>query len=255
MVNVEYVSQPLCSVCGGPLVWKVLIAYWTSQPLCSVCGDPSVWQLWQLRIEDGVGQCYSEDCLAVAFSQVQYTVSIMVTMVIISALLILPNIASGARWLQGWAKLILLRESSLIWGFLTWKDSNAYLIRFHILFIQSPICLFRSVRLIPCRRKKVIPACLLSLWWLFGLTTTRLKMESGNVTDEAYSAEVIFFRDHQAYLIFVSFGSLILGIPLAWNVLWHLKERFSVQSQIWSKFAVTVITWCSSWITAIMPFR
>ena len=53
-------------------------------------------------------------------------------------------------------------------------------------------------------------------------------MDSGNVTDEEYLAEVIFFRDHQAYLIFVSFGSLILGIPLAWNVLWHLKERFSI---------------------------
>ena len=85
-----------------------------------------------------------------------------------------------------------------------------------------------------------------SVWQLQGFDCV-LKMESGNITDQEYSAEVIFFRDHQAYLIFVSFGSLILGIPLAWNVLWHLKERFSVQSQIWSRFAVTVIVaWCSS---------
>ena len=41
---------------------------------------------------------------------------------------------------------------------------------------------------------------------------------------EAYAMEVLF-RDHHVALISVSLGSLILGLPLAWNMLWHLKAR------------------------------
>ena len=40
---------------------------------------------------------------------------------------------------------------------------------------------------------------------------------------EGYAMEVLF-RDHHVTLFCVSLGSLILGFPLAWNVLWHLKE-------------------------------
>ena len=53
-------------------------------------------------------------------------------------------------------------------------------------------------------------------------------MEFDSVTDqensvEAYAWEVLL-RDHHVALFSVCFGSLVLGLPLAWNVLWHLKE-------------------------------
>ena len=34
-------------------------------------------------------------------------------------------------------------------------------------------------------------------------------------------------EEHHVALVIVCLGSLILGVPLAWNVLWHLKESFS----------------------------
>ena len=36
-------------------------------------------------------------------------------------------------------------------------------------------------------------------------------------------------KDYHAALFFVCLGSLILGVPLAWNILWHLKERNSMK--------------------------
>ena len=51
----------------------------------------------------------------------------------------------------------------------------------------------------------------------------------GNMT--AYAMEVLI-RDHRVVLISVSLGSLILGLPLAWNMLWHLKARFSNCTEI-----------------------
>ena len=57
------------------------------------------------------------------------------------------------------------------------------------------------------------------------------KMEFDNTTfegnfTEGYAMEVLF-RDHQVALFSVSLGSLILGLPLAWNSLWNLKARLS----------------------------
>ena len=34
-------------------------------------------------------------------------------------------------------------------------------------------------------------------------------------------------EEHNVALVIVCLGSLILGVPLAWNVLWHLKESLS----------------------------
>ena len=39
-------------------------------------------------------------------------------------------------------------------------------------------------------------------------------------------------EDHYGALFIVCLGSLIFGVPLAWNVLWHLKERVSDSCQI-----------------------
>ena len=50
-------------------------------------------------------------------------------------------------------------------------------------------------------------------------------LPEGNLA-EGYAMEVLF-RDHHVALFCVSLGSLILGLPLAWNALWHLQERFS----------------------------
>ena len=34
-------------------------------------------------------------------------------------------------------------------------------------------------------------------------------------------------EEHHVALVIVCLGSLILGVPLVWNVLWHLKESLS----------------------------
>ena len=47
----------------------------------------------------------------------------------------------------------------------------------------------------------------------------------GNLT-RGYAMEVVFSH-HKAALFGVILGSLILGLPLAWNKLWHLKESVS----------------------------
>ena len=71
---------------------------------------------------------------------------------------------------------------------------------------------------------------------------------------EAYAMEVLF-RDHYFALFSVHLGSLILGLPLAWNVLWHLKERFS--NCKWSKYWYLVsflseILWVHRYFILIM---
>ena len=54
------------------------------------------------------------------------------------------------------------------------------------------------------------------------------KMEFENITvvgeARGFAMEVLF-RDHQVFLFSVSLGSLILGVPLAWNSLWNLRVR------------------------------
>ena len=41
-------------------------------------------------------------------------------------------------------------------------------------------------------------------------------------TKESYAMEFLY-RDHYVVLIVICFGSLILGVPLSWNMLWHLQ--------------------------------
>ena len=56
-------------------------------------------------------------------------------------------------------------------------------------------------------------------------------MEFDNATEQGHLAESYaleeLLTDHQVAVFCVCLCSLILGTPLAWNVLWHLKERFS----------------------------
>ena len=51
-------------------------------------------------------------------------------------------------------------------------------------------------------------------------------------TTACYAMEVLLTHHPQARVALFCFilGSLILGIPLAWNVLWHLKASFSMHS-------------------------
>ena len=52
-------------------------------------------------------------------------------------------------------------------------------------------------------------------------------------TTACYAMEVLLTQHPQARvaLFWVILGSLILGVPLAWNVLWHLNVSFSMQSK------------------------
>ena len=52
-------------------------------------------------------------------------------------------------------------------------------------------------------------------------------------TTACYAMEVLLTHHPQARvaLFWVILGSLILGVPLAWNVLWHLNVSFSMQSK------------------------
>ena len=56
-------------------------------------------------------------------------------------------------------------------------------------------------------------------------------MEFVNLSPKGVSAEgfamEVLFKHHHVALFSVSLGSLILGLPLAWNALWHLQERLS----------------------------
>ena len=57
-------------------------------------------------------------------------------------------------------------------------------------------------------------------------------MELDNITaqgklPDGFAFEVLF-RHHNVALFSVILASLILGLPLAWNVLWHLQENFQI---------------------------
>ena len=68
-----------------------------------------------------------------------------------------------------------------------------------------------------------------------------MDLDNGTVQEEfakGYAMEALI-KDYHAALFFVCLGSLILGVPLAWNILWHLKERNSnerylIPSDSWS---------------------
>ena len=56
-------------------------------------------------------------------------------------------------------------------------------------------------------------------------------MEFDNITaledvTKGFALEALI-EEHHVALVIVCLGSLILGVPLAWNVLWHLKESLS----------------------------
>ena len=44
--------------------------------------------------------------------------------------------------------------------------------------------------------------------------------------EKGFATEALI-KDYHVALSFICLGSLFLGIPLAWNMLWHLKERIS----------------------------
>ena len=45
-------------------------------------------------------------------------------------------------------------------------------------------------------------------------------------SNEDYAMEILL-RDFQVVLFAICLGSLIMGLPLAWNLLWHLKVKLS----------------------------
>ena len=49
-------------------------------------------------------------------------------------------------------------------------------------------------------------------------------------TKESYAMEFLF-RDHYVVLIVICFGSLILGVPLSWNMLWHLQVSKNIHKE------------------------
>ena len=49
--------------------------------------------------------------------------------------------------------------------------------------------------------------------------------------EDGCSIEVLF-RDHHLALFSACLVSLILGLPLAWNKLWHLRVRFITPSPV-----------------------
>ena len=51
-------------------------------------------------------------------------------------------------------------------------------------------------------------------------------MSDEHKANEDYAMEILL-RDFQVVLFATCLGSLILGLPLAWNLLWHLKVRLS----------------------------
>ena len=56
-------------------------------------------------------------------------------------------------------------------------------------------------------------------------------MELDNITAQedmtkGFPMEAVI-EEHHVALVIVCLGSLILGVPLVWNVLWHLKESLS----------------------------
>ena len=54
-----------------------------------------------------------------------------------------------------------------------------------------------------------------------------MEFEDANVTlnDGNNHAMAVLFREHRTAVAVPSIASLFLGIPLATNMLWHLKER------------------------------
>ena len=50
-------------------------------------------------------------------------------------------------------------------------------------------------------------------------------------TKESYAMEFLY-RDHYVVLIVICFGSLILGVPLSWNMLWHLQVSKNIHKEL-----------------------
>ena len=105
---------------------------------------------------------------------------------------------------------------------------------------------------------------LLQFSWWECLSPTSWIMESENATvdgnfTKGYAMEVVFSH-HSTALFAVILGSLILGLPLAWNMLWHLKESafqydpldlryvifliYTSQLVEWLQFCFSDSVWC-----------
>ena len=61
----------------------------------------------------------------------------------------------------------------------------------------------------------------------------------GNFT-QGYAMEVAFSR-HSTALLGVILGSLILGLPLAWNILWHLKVSVCQYDSLGLRYVIFLI--------------
>ena len=56
-----------------------------------------------------------------------------------------------------------------------------------------------------------------------------MELDNGTAQEDlakGFAMEALI-KDYHVALFFVCLGSLILGVPLVWNILWHLKERIS----------------------------
>ena len=56
-----------------------------------------------------------------------------------------------------------------------------------------------------------------------------MELDNGTVQEDlakGFAMEALI-KHYHVTLFFVCLGSLILGVPLVWNILWHLKERIS----------------------------
>ena len=70
-------------------------------------------------------------------------------------------------------------------------------------------------------------------------------MDSENITvygnfTQGYAMEVAF-SCHSTALLGVILGSLILGLPLAWNILWHLKVSVCQYDSLGLRYVIFLI--------------
>ena len=49
-------------------------------------------------------------------------------------------------------------------------------------------------------------------------------------TKESYAMEFLY-RDHYVVLFVICFGSLVFGVPLSWNMLWHLQVSKNIHKE------------------------
>ena len=94
---------------------------------------------------------------------------------------------------------------------------------------------------------RLLHVCWISWWWYF-IPKAReshdcwSEMDFDNKTnnnklEDGCSIEVLF-RDHHIALFSACLVSLILGFPLAWNILWHLRVWFITTDEALVRFLI-----------------